>query len=489
MENYSVYEDMANRTGGDIYIGVVGPVRTGKSTFIKRFMEQLVLPVAEDSRRSVMTDELPQSSYGKTVMTTEPKFVPAKAEKIKLREGAEVSVRLVDCVGFIVQGANGFEEDGQPRLVNTPWQNEPMSFERAAELGTQKVIKEHSTIGVLVTTDGSITDISRENYVEAEERAVSELKSIGKPFVVLLNSKNPQSCEGLRAELEEKYAVPVLAVNVEKMEETDFLSLMQKILFEFPLTELEINLPKWLQSLPKEHKRVESLIFVLKREAPRLSKMKDCLLLEELFSAEEDFLSPKEIDMDLGKGRARISIDVKEKLFYETLSDECGENLSEAFELFSYVRSLSQAKRSYDKVKEALEMAEKTGYGVVEPLESELELDEPKLIKKSAGYGVRFKANAPGYHIVKVNVTGEVSPIIGTKQQGEEFVGTAVENYASGGGEVWETNIFGKSLKELVMDELSGKMNATSPEVRRKMRRTITRIVNEGKGGVICILL
>lgn len=489
MENYSVYEDMANRTGGDIYIGVVGPVRTGKSTFIKRFMEQLVLPVADPSRKSVMTDELPQSSYGKTVMTTEPKFVPAKAEKIKLREGAEVSVRLVDCVGFIVRGANGFEEDGQPRLVNTPWQSEPMSFEKAAELGTEKVIKEHSTIGVLVTTDGSIADIARESYVEAEERAVSELKRIGKPFVMLLNAKNPDDCEELRAELEEKYAVPVLAVNVEKMEETDFLSVMQTILFEFPLTEIEIRLPKWLQSLPKEHKRVESLFSVLKNQAAKLTKMKDCFLLEELFDEADDFLSPKELVMDLGKGRVEVFIDAKEKLFYETLSDECGEVLSESYELFRYVRSLSQAKRSYEKVKEALEMAEKTGYGVVEPLESELELDEPKLIKKSAGYGVKFKANAPGYHIVKVNVTGEVAPIIGTKQQGEEFVGTAVDNYSAGTGEVWQTNIFGKSLKELVMDELSGKMNATSPEVRRKMRRTITRIVNEGKGGVICILL
>ena len=489
MENYSVYEDMANRTGGDIYIGVVGPVRTGKSTFIKRFMEKLVLPVADPSRRSVMTDELPQSSYGKTVMTTEPKFVPAKAEKIKISDGAEVSVRLVDCVGFLVRGANGFEEDGQPRLVNTPWQSEPMSFEKAAEVGTEKVIKEHSTIGVLVTTDGSITDLSRENYIEAEERAVSELKRIGKPFVMLLNAKDPLACEGLRAELEEKYAVPVLAVNVEKMEESDFLSVMQTILFEFPLTEVEIRLPKWLQSLPEEHKRVDGLLSILKREAPKLSKMKDCFLLEELFDETGDYLSPKEISMDLGKGRVEVFIDAKERLFYETLSDECGENLSEAFELFRYVRSLSQAKRSYEKVKDALETAEKTGYGVVEPLESELSLDEPKLIKKSAGYGVRFKANAPGYHIVKVNVTGEVSPIIGTKQQGEEFVGTAVENYNSEGGEVWQTNIFGKSLKELVMDELSGKMNATSPEVRRKMRRTITRIVNEGKGGVICILL
>ena len=489
MENYSVYEDMATRTGGAIYVGVVGPVRTGKSTFIKRFMEKLVLPVADPSRRSVMTDELPQSSYGKTVMTTEPKFVPAQAERIKLREGAEISVRLVDCVGFIVEGANGFEEDGAPRLVNTPWQSEPMSFEKASELGTEKVIKEHSTIGVLVTTDGSITEIPRENYEDAEERAARELKRIGKPFVILLNCKEPLESEGLRAELEEKYGAPVLAVNVEKMEEGDFLAVMQKILFEFPLVEVEVSLPKWLHSLPEDHKRVEALLNVLKEQAPKLSRMKDCFLLEELFDEADDFLSPKDLRMDLGKGRVEIFIDAKEKLFYQTLSDECGEELKDSYDLFAYVQGLAQSKKSYDKIKSALEMAEKTGYGVVEPLETELELDEPKLIKKSAGYGVRFKAKAPGYHIVRVNVTGEVSPIIGTKQQGEDFVKGAVEEYGEENGEIWETNIFGKSLKELVMDELTGKMNATTPEVRRKMRRTITRIVNEGKGGVICILL
>ena len=293
MENYSVYEDMASRTGGDIYIGVVGPVRTGKSTFIKRFMEELVIPAAEPSRRAVMTDELPQSSYGKTVMTTEPKFVPAQAEKIKIREGAEVSVRLVDCVGFCVEGANGFQEDGKPRLVNTPWQTEPMAFEEAAALGTQKVINEHSTIGVLVTTDGSVTDIARENYVEAEERAVYELKRIGKPFVVLLNCKEPTSAGALKEELESKYDVPVVAVNVEKMDEEEFLSVLQKILFEFPLMEVDVQIPKWLQSLPEENKRVDSLLCALKKIAPSLVKMKDCFLLENLFAEEDDFLSPK----------------------------------------------------------------------------------------------------------------------------------------------------------------------------------------------------
>ena len=489
MENYSVYEDMASRTGGDIYIGVVGPVRTGKSTFIKRFMEELVIPAAEPSRRAVMTDELPQSSYGKTVMTTEPKFVPAKAEKIKLREGAEISVRLVDCVGFCVEGANGFEEDGKPRLVNTPWQAEPMPFERAAEIGTQKVINEHSTIGVLVTTDGSVTEIPRENYVAAEERAVEELKAIGKPFVVVLNCKEPTLVGGLKEELEKKYDVPVVALNAEQMDEGDFLALLQKILFEFPLTEIEVRIPKWLQSLPEENGRVGALLAALKKIAPSLVKMKDCFLLENLFSDGDDFISPKEISMDLGRGRVEVFIDATEKSFFEAIGDECGEKIEGDYALFNFVRSLTEAKRGYDKFKEAFEEAEKTGYGMVTPLADELSLAEPKLTKKSAGYGVKFKANATGYHVVKIDVTGEVNPIIGTKQQGEDFVKEALQSYEAGTNEVWQTNIFGKTLKELVLDELTGKMTATSPEIRKKMRRTLTRIVNEGKGGVICILL
>lgn len=489
MENYSVYEDMSSRTGGDIYVGVVGPVRTGKSTFIKRFMEELVIPVADPSRRAVMIDELPQSSYGKTVMTTEPKFVPAKAEKIKIRDGAEVSVRLVDCVGFAVEGANGFEEDGEPRLVNTPWQETAIPFERAAEIGTQKVINEHSTIGVMVTTDGSITELPRDNYIQAEERAVAELKRIGKPFVVLLNCKEPLSANDLKTELEKKYEVPVFATNVEKMDEKDFLALLEKILFEFPVLQIDVKIPKWLQALEQSNTRIERLKNALQKIAPSLVKMKDCFLLENLFEEGDGFVSPKEISMDLGKGRVEIFVSVTEEFFYETLSDECGEIIDDDYKLFSFVRSLSDAKRNYDKIKEAFESAEKNGYGMVAPTETELLLAEPKLVKKSAGYGVKFKASAPAYHVVKIDVTGEVNPIIGTKQQSEEFVKEAVESYEAGTDKVWQTNIFGKSLKELVMDELNGKTASMPQEIRRKLRRTMMRVVNEGKGGIICILI
>lgn len=489
MENYSVYEDIASRTNGDIYIGVVGPVRTGKSTFIKRFMEELVIPSADESKRAVMTDELPQSAAGKTVMTTEPKFVPAQAATISVREGAEASVRLVDCVGFAVEGAGGFEEDGSPRLIKTPWSDQAMPFEKAAKLGTEKVIREHSTIGILMTTDGSITEIPRAAYVSAEEHAVSELKEIGKPFVILLNCREPETQEALRASLEDKYEVPVLAVNAEKLSEPEILRILQKVLFEFPVTGIDIRLPKWVQSLPESSKVVSGLLSRLRKIAPSLVKMKDCLLLENLFGEEDAFVNPDNINMELGKGRAELSIEAREGLFYEVLSEECGENIPDDFSLMRYVKSLADSKRSYDKIKEAFEEAEANGYGTVAPGAEDMSLETPKLIRKGTGYGVNFKATAPSYHIVKVEVTGEVNPIIGTQQQGEDFVREILADYEEHPEKVWATNIFGKTLRELVSEGLEEKAGAMSPDLRKKMRRTITRIVNEGRGGVICILL
>ena len=488
MENYSVYETIANRTGGDIYIGVVGPVRTGKSTFIKRFMETLVLPFAAKNERAVMTDELPQSAAGKTVMTTEPKFVPAKAARISVTKNAEAAVRLVDCVGFAVEGANGFEEDGAPRLVKTPWQETPMPFERAAELGTEKVIKEHSTIGVLVTTDGSIADIPRSGYIAAEERAVNELKTIGKPFVILLNCKEPNSQVALKDALTEKYGVPVLAVNVETMGETELLSVLQTALFEFPVTCIEVNIPQWLQSFPESNGTVASLLTALKKVTPSVHKMRDCFALENLFDDDCDFINPTEIRMDLSKGKAEITLTVKEELFFRLVSEACGEEIDGELKLMQYVCALSEVKRGYDKVKDAFAEAEKNGYGIVYPTETEYALEKPQLVKKNAGYGVKFKANATSYHVVKVEVSGAVSPIIGTKQQSEEFVEEALRSYENDGEEIWETNIFGKSLRALVGDELSGKSNAMPVELRRKMRRVVTRVVNEGKSNILCFV-
>ena len=486
MENYSVYEDIARRTGGDIYIGVVGPVRTGKSTFIKRFMETLVIPNAVDNEKTVMIDELPQSAAGKTVMTTEPKFVPAKAAKIAVAKGAEASVRLVDCVGFAVDGANGFEEDGSPRLVKTPWQDAPMPFEQAAALGTEKVIKEHSTIGLLVTTDGSITDIPREAYLAAEQRAVKELKAIGKPFVILLNCKDPFSASALKNSLEKEYEAPVVALNVEKVDEEGILQILQKALFEFPILRIDVKIPLWLQSFSAENAWVFSLLERVKNTAANMSKMRDCFAFEGLFADEDDFINPDEIRMELGKGRVEITIGAKPALFYRMLGETCGEDIADDLALMQYVQAVSGVKRAYDKVKDALEAAQEHGYGIVYPSEADYTLEKPQLVKKSAGYGVQFKAAATGYHIVKVEVTGEVSPIIGTKQQSEDFLADTVHAYEE--GNAWETNIFGKSLRALVSDELSGKSNAMPIELRRKMRRTITRIVNDGKNNVFCIL-
>ena len=488
MENYNVYQDIANRTGGDVYIGVVGPVRTGKSTFIKRFMEMLVLPVAAESERKEMTDELPQAGAGRTVMTTEPKFVPAKAVKINVAEGVEASVRLVDCVGFAVEGANGFEEEGAPRLVKTPWQEQPMPFEKAAELGTQKVIRDHSTIGILITTDGSVADIERSGYVQAEERAVSELKALQKPFVIVLNCRNPKSAKTLQKSLEEKYEAPVVALNVENMDETDVIEVLKSALFEFPVARIDVHLPKWVQSFPESHEIVSSVLDGLKKVTPSIVKMRDCFALENVFDESEDFENPIGLRMDLGKGNAEITIEAKPDLFYRTLSKESGETIASDLELMQYVRSLAQTNKEYSKVKDAFKEAEKNGYGIVYPTEEDYELEKPRLVKKGGAYGAQFRANAASYHVMKVNVTGAVNTVIGTKEQGEEFIAQTCEAYEGENGDVWETNIFGKSLRALVEGELSGKSAAMPIDLRRKMRRTITKIVNDGKNNVICFL-
>ncbi|MBR4943189.1 MAG: stage IV sporulation protein A, partial [Clostridia bacterium] len=339
MENCNVYKDIANRSCGEIYVGVVGPVRTGKSTFIKRFMETLVIPNANEADKSVMIDELPQSGSGKTVMTTEPKFVPAKATKISVAKGADISVRLVDCVGFAVDGANGFEEDGKPRLVKTPWSETEMPFEKAAALGTEKVIREHSTIGVLVTTDGSVTGIEREHYVPAEERSVKELKAQGKPFVILLNCKDPSSQLELKTELEKKYEIPVVAMNVETMGESEIIQILQKALFEFPVMRIDVKIPKWMQSLPETDEMVDSLLCAMKKAASETVKMRDCFALENLFDEGSKFINPTEIRMDLGTGRVEISIGAKEELFYEAISKACDEELTDDLALLAYVRT------------------------------------------------------------------------------------------------------------------------------------------------------
>lgn len=488
MKKYSVYEDIASRSGGDIYVGVVGPVRTGKSTFIRKFMQTLVIPSASKAERAVMTDELPQAAAGKTVMTTEPKFVPAKAVKISVSKGAKAKVRLVDCVGFPVEGAVGFEEDGKPRLVHTPWQEESMPFEQAAELGTEKVIKEHSTIGVLITTDGSIAEIDREKYISAEERTVAALKGIDKPFVIVLNTTDVSKAEGLRAELEEKYQAPVLAVDVEHMAEEQIMQIMQKALFEFPVTCIDVQLPKWLQVFPEDNWAVAEVITALQARAIGVQKMRDCSALESLFDENANFFSPTEIKMDLGQGSVEIIIEPKAELFYKLLSSECGESIEGELQLMQYVRALAGVKTGYEKIKDAFSAAEEHGYGIVYPAQEDYRLEKPKLTKKSGSYGVRFGAGATSYHIIKVDIHGNVQSVIGDKTQGEEFVSQAQTLYETGDDKLWDINIFGKTLRALVENELSGKSGAMPPELKNKMRRITARIVNEGKSNAFCIL-
>lgn len=494
MENNSVYRDVEKRTGGDIYIGVVGPVRTGKSTFIKKFMELLVLPEVSGSEKARMTDELPQSAEGKTVMTTQPKFVPAEAAEVRLTEGdnpTKARIRLIDCVGYAVEGAFGFEENGTPRLINTPWSDSPMPFEKAAELGTEKVIKEHSSIGVLVTSDGSFTDIPRENYIPAEERTVKELKSINKPFVILLNTFDASSEKVLvlAAELEKKYSTTVIPVNCERMNEEDVKDVLRSVLFEFPVQRVDFAVPSWMQALNEDSPVISEIMSSIKKIAPKINKMKDCSLFDECFETSENISPVISVNMNLGEGSAIIELSAKDGVFYKILSEECGEEIDGDCKLMSYVKTLSEAKKNYDRIKEAFETAEKNGYGMVSPCFEDMKLEEPEMIRQGSSYGVKLKASAPSYHIMKIGVTSEFSPVLGTQAQSEEFIKNALSGFDGEKDKIWNTNMFGKSLKELVGDGLNEKMNSMPENVKNKMRRTVTRIVNEGRGGVICIIL
>lgn len=491
MQEFNVYEDMASRAGGGIYVGVVGPVRTGKSTFIKRFMERLVIPYAAEGGKKIMVDELPQSAAGKTVMTTEPKFVPDEPAEITLGDGAAARIRLVDCVGFAVEGASGFEEDGKPRLVKTPWSKEALPFEKAAELGTEKVIKDHSTVAVLVTTDGSIAEIARRAYEKAEERTVKELKKHRKPFVIVLNCREPKSdaAQALARATEKKYGAPVIALNAEEMTKEDICGVFRRALFEFPVTRIDLILPDFVRSLPEEHEVIAGIETRLRAAAAKAVKMQDCFALEKAFENDENFCPPEGVTMDLGKGVAVITLKAREKLYFRVVSEACGEDIVDDFSLLSYVRSLAEAKRNYDKIKAAMQEADECGYGAVPPARDEMKLSPPRLIKKGSGYGVSFNATAPCYHVLKVDVTGEAAPIIGSQKQGEDFVKDRLAEYDEDEKKVWDTNIFGRSLKDIVAEDMARKPYAMPAEVRKKMRRAVGRIVNEGRGGIICILL
>lgn len=488
----NIYEDIAKRTQGDIYIGVVGPVRTGKSTFIRKFMENLVLPNIENEfKRERTQDEIPQSGSGKTIMTVEPKFVPADGVEIKIKDTVSLKVRMVDCVGYIVDGALGHEEEGKQRLVSTPWSQEAMTFEKAAEIGTKKVIRDHSTLGIVVLTDGSVTGIDRKNYLSAEERVINELKSLNKPFAVVLNTLDPysESTELLRSELEEKYDVPIVPLNVLAMDEEDIENVMETVLYDFPLNEIRINLPKWVEGLERNHWIKNNIIFTLKQSIAEIGKLRDVDSIVKGFS-ELEFLEDTEVEnVELGEGVISIDLTAKQDLFYNVLEEKSGFKIDGDHQLLNLVTKLSRVKNEYDKIESALYDAKTKGYGVVAPSLDELSLEEPEIIKQGKQYGIRLRANAPSLHIIKADISTEVSPIVGNQTQGEEMIKYLLDTFEENPSELWASNMFGKSLNDLVKEQLQSKLYTMPEEIRVKIQKTLQKIINEGSMNIITILL
>lgn len=492
MTNSSIYQDIATRTGGDIYIGVVGPVRTGKSTLIKRFMETLVVPNIESKfSRERATDELPQASAGRTIMTTEPKFIPEDAVKITLDNSANLNVRMIDCVGYIVPSALGYIEDEQPRMVMTPWFDSAVPFNMAAEIGTQKVIREHSTIGLVVTTDGSISEIPREEYAEVEARVIGELKEINKPFVVLLNSAHPGNAETMRLaeELSEKYGVSVIPISCNDISEEDIKNILSQILSEFPVQEIRVQMPLWINTLPVGHPIKKAVFEKIREAADNIEKISD---IDGAIPALSDceYINRTYISsIDLGSGSAVVSAEVCPELFFKILGEISGLEISDEGELLEQIIELSQIKREYDKIKPALDEVNATGYGIVMPQIDELTLAEPEIVRQGGKYGVRLSASAPSIHLMRADINAEVSPIVGSEKQSEELVMYLLKEFEENPKDIWKSNIFGKSLHELINEGLHNKLYRMPSDARMKLQETIERIINEGCGGLICIIL
>lgn len=492
MSNYNIYKDIAERTNGDIYVGVVGPVRTGKSTFISKVMEKLVLPnIAEGFDKERTRDEMPQSGDGKMIMTTQPKFVPNEAVRVTLDGDVNFNVRLVDCVGYLVNGVMGHYENGKPRMVTTPWSDEEVPFEKAAEIGTKKVITDHSTVAVMVTTDGSISELARDNYVSAEERVVEELKKTGKPFVIVLNSTHPTSSDtvNLANSLHKKYQVRVMPMNVDGMSDEDLSNVFDGVLKEFPISKIGIQLPQWMQILDYTSDIIKRLIEAVKGIVDGIQKVDDIPESIELMGLDDEFEGGVSKSVDLGQGKVVLTINPRNDLYYKVLSKECNCDISDEYHLISYIKQMSVAKNHYDKLKDAIEQVEATGYGVVHPSIDDLTLEEPKMYKSGGKFGVKLRASAPSLHIMKVDIETEVNSMVGNEQQSEELVKYLMEEFENNPKEIWDTKMFGKSLYSLVNEGLQNKLLVMPQEVQNKMRRTLGRIVNEGKGGVICILL
>ncbi len=489
MDNFSLYRDIKARTDGEIYIGVVGPVRTGKSTFIKKFMDMMIIPgIDNPNEKERIIDELPQSAAGRTVMTTEPKFIPKDAVEINLGSSIRAKFRLIDCVGYLVKGAQGVYEDDKERLVKTPWFKEDIPFTKAAEYGTGKVIKDHSTIGIVITTDGSIGDLPRENYLEAEEKTILELKKINKPFIVVVNSVVPDSEDTQRIVeyISQKYGVTVTAVDCEKINKDDINNILLKILYEFPVGSIEFYLPKWVEMLPSDNEIKQEIIQCARGILDNVTHIKD--INGALPEMNSDYISKiKYENFDFNEGVQKINIYVDEKYYYDNLSELCGEPISDEYELISMIRSLSSMKKEYGRYIESVKSSMLKGYGVVMPERDEITLSEPEVIRTGNKFGVKIKATSPSVHMIRVNIGTEISPIVGSEAQAKDLI----EYIKSGSeqGQVWDTNIFGKSIGQLVEDGIRGKIQMINDDCQVKLQDTMQKVVNESNGGLVCLII
>ena len=488
----NIYNDISVRTQGDIYIGVVGPVRTGKSTFIKKFMDTLVIPrIDGDFQKERARDELPQSAAGRTIMTTEPKFIPEDAIELSMDDNLHFKVRLIDCVGYIVPSSVGYIEEEQPRMVHTPWFEEEIPFNMAAEIGTQKVITDHSTIGLVITTDGSISTIPREEYEEAEERVINELKEINKPFIVVLNCTQPDSPESLAlaATLSNKYDIPVIPVNCLELDEDKINSILEKVLYEFPAKSISLMLPSWIKSLDSGDNFRKNIFSSVKDLSKNISTLRSVKDFTSALNKADDIESVSFLDFDLSNGFVTIKVGINNDYFYSVLSDKTGESINDEKDLMDLIIGLTDTSKKFDKFEKALNELERTGYGIVMPDIDELTLEEPEIMKQGGRYGVRLKAQAPSIHMIKCNTHTEVAPIVGSESQSQELVMYLLREFEENPQEIWNTDIFGKSLNELVNEGLCGKLERMPADARDKFRETIERVINEGCSGLICIIL
>lgn len=493
MENqkdYDLYRDIQTRCNGEIYIGVVGPVRTGKSTFIKRFMDLLVLPHIEDEfERERANDELPQSAGGKTITTTEPKFIPKEAANISLADGVQARVRLIDCVGYMVEGVAGHTENGEERMVKTPWSEEEIPFTQAAETGTRKVIADHSSVGIVVTCDGSFTEIGRQQYEPAEERTVRELKKLNKPFIVLLNTTKPYSEEAgkLAEALSEKYQISVLPVNCEQLKKEDIRQILEKLLCEFPLTVMEFYMPKWVEMLDRDHPLKVQLIEKVREIMKEYSCIRD--VLQRPVSITGDFIRKCKMDqVGMADGCVRIYIDVDDACYFEMLSSLVGESIHNEYQLLSTLKEMAAMKKEYTRVLNAVMSVRQKGYGVVMPQREEVSLDKPELIRHGSKFGVKIRAESPSIHMIRANIETEISPIVGSEEQAKDLIRYISES-GTGKEGIWETNIFGKTVEQLVNDGITGKLTMIGEESQVKLQETIQKIVNDSNGGMVCIII